>query len=91
MKKALIAQLNGDFEQAAHMADGVEYWLARELQGVLGYARWENFEQVIGKAMIACESAGYDVADHFRDVTKMVGIGSGTDRKIALALTRYAC
>lgn len=86
MKTALIARLYGDFEQAAHDGDGdgdgVEYWCARGLQPVLGYARWENFEQIIQKAVIACQIAGYPALDHFRDVTKMAAIGSGTDRKI---------
>lgn len=92
MKKELIEQLHGDFEQAAHQQDGVEYWLARELQGLLGYTRWENFEQVVIRAKTACESAGYAVEDHFREVTKMVGIGSGATKQINdLALDRYAC
>lgn len=82
MKTALITRLHGDFQEAAHDGDGVEYWCARGLRHVLGYARWENFEQVIQKAAIACETAEYPVADRFRDVTKMVAIGSGTDRKI---------
>ena len=92
MKKDLIVRLHKSFEECAHHEDGVEFWLARELQALLGYAKWENFEQVIDKAKIACEKSGYPVPDHFPDVRKMVEIGSGTSREISdLALTRYAC
>ncbi len=92
MKKELVAQLHGDFEQRAHVQDGVEFWYARELQGLLGYSRWENFEQAVNRAKTSCETAGYAISDHFREVTKMVGIGSGGTRPIDdLALTRYAC
>ena len=92
MKQELIQKLHASFEDHAHVQDGVEYWLARELQRLLGYARWENFEQAVNRARTACESAGYSVQDHFRDLTKMVGIGSESSRPINdLALTRYAC
>lgn len=92
MKKELIAQLHGSFEQCAHKQDGMEYWQARELQGLLGYSRWESFEQAIERAKTACESASYKITDHFREVTKMVGLGSGSARPINdVALTRYAC
>ena len=92
MKKDLIVRLHKSFEDCAHHEDGLEFWLARELQALLGYAKWENFEQVIDKARIACEKSGYPVLDHFPDVRKMVEIGSGTSREIDdLALTRYAC
>lgn len=92
MKKDLIEKLHKSFEDCAHQNDGVEYWLARELQTLLGYTQWRNFELVIEKAKIACEKAGQGVEDHFADVSKMVEIGSGTQRGVEdLALTRYAC
>jgi len=92
MKKDLIEKLHKSFEDCAHQNDGVEYWLARELQTLLGYTQWRNFELVIEKAKIACEKAGQVVEDHFADVSKMVEIGSGTQRGVDdLALTRYAC
>jgi DNA-damage-inducible protein D len=73
-------------------ADGGEYWPARELATVLDYAKWENFSKVIGRAMLACRNSGFDVADHFPDVRKMVDIGSGTKRRVKdYELTRYAC
>lgn len=72
--------------------DKIEYWYARELMGVLGYGRWENFLKVIERAEESCKSSNIDVSDHFRDVTKMVGLGSGAKRKVKdLMLTRYAC
>lgn len=74
------------------MDDGTEYWLARELQEPLGYARWENFLTAIKRAVESCETAKFDSNDRFRDVTKMVNLGSGSQRKIEdFALTRYAC
>lgn len=92
MKKELIGRLHRNFEDHAHHQEGVEFWFARELQELLGYSKWENFEQVIDKAKSACANSGHAVEDHFPDVRKMVGIGSGSSREINdLALTRYAC
>ena len=92
MKKELITKLHKSFEDCAHQKDGVEFWLARELQELLGYAQWRNFELVVEKAKIACQNAGQPVADHFADVSKMVEIGSQAERPVEdIALTRYAC
>jgi len=92
MKSDVIIQLHKNFEDYAHETDGQEFWLARELQGLLGYTQWRNFEQVIDKAKIACQTAGHEVNDHFADVSKMVDIGSDTQREIDdILLTRYAC
>jgi DNA-damage-inducible protein D len=71
---------------------GVEFWYARELAVILQYARWENFNKVLTRAKQACLNSGVDVADHFREVTKMVEIGSNTQRPIEdCELSRYAC
>ena len=71
---------------------GKEYWLARELAPVLEYSKWENFHKVIKRAMLACKNSGFDVADHFPDVRKMVEIGSGAEKAVIdYKLTRYAC
>jgi DNA-damage-inducible protein D len=92
MKKELITRLHKSFEDAVHHRGRVEYWLARELQQLLGYTQWRNFERVIEEAKAACEKAGGRVKDHFADVSKMVDIGSGSARQIDdVALTRYAC
>ena len=93
METNLVHQLTGTFEGHAQQTEsGVEYWLARDLQHLLGYSKWENFQTVIAKAKTACEVSGHTVANHFPDVRKMVKIGSETDREIDdLMLTRYAC
>lgn len=94
MKKDLIVKLHAAFEDIVqrHAETATEFWLARELQTVLGYARWENFAKIIDKAKASCEAAGNRVDDHFRDVTKMVSLGSGSQRAVEdIALTRYAC
>lgn len=80
MEKELITRLHQDFEGNAHEQDGVEFWYARELQKLLGYDEWRNFEGVVEKAKIACEMAQQKALDHFVDVTKMVDIGSGSKR-----------
>ena len=70
----------------------IEVWYARELQTVLGYARWENFVVAIGRAIESCKTLGVSVDDHFRKVTKMVQLGSGSQRDVQdFMLTRYAC
>ncbi|MBI4281595.1 DNA damage-inducible protein D [Candidatus Uhrbacteria bacterium] len=72
--------------------NGVECWYARELYPLLGYARWENFETAINRAKDSCRKTGASVADHFREVTKMVDVGSDAKRPVEdIKLTRYAC
>jgi len=94
MNKDIIVRLHTSFEAIVlkDEATGLECWMARDLQMLLGYARWENFLKVIEKAVTACQTSGNDPGDHFREATKMVGVGSGAQREIDdIALTRYAC
>jgi DNA-damage-inducible protein D len=92
MKKDLIQKLHRSFEDCAHRREGVEFWLAREIQELLGYTQWRNFETVIDKARTACANAGQAVNDHFADVSKMIDLGKGAQREVVdVELTRYAC
>ena len=93
MKAEIIQSLTNDFESYARQTEnGVEFWLARDLQYLLGYGKWDNFKSVVSKARTACEVAGYTVLDHFADAGKMVSLGSGSQREVPdMMLTRYAC
>lgn len=84
---------NETFESIKHIDEtGAEYWYARELQKILEYNKWENFEKVIRKAKQSCENSNISNLDHFLDVRKMVTIGSGAEKEIKdYKLTRYAC
>ncbi len=92
MKKEIVAGLRKLFEEATHEEQGVEYWMARDIQGLLGYKKWSNFEKIIDKAKTACANSNIEISNHFADVGKMVQLGSDAVREINdIILTRYAC
>ena len=80
------------FEDIKHIRDdGSEYWSARELAPVLDYAKWENFQKTISRAMIACENSGHSVSDDFPEVRKIVEAGATSKPRKDYELSRYAC
>jgi DNA-damage-inducible protein D len=93
MKTDQVLTLTATFEgHAQQTEDGVEYWLARDLQHLLGYAKWDNFLNAISKARTACEVSGHQVSDHFADVGKTISMPKGAEKEIPdIMLTRYAC
>lgn len=94
MEKNKIITIKSKFDQTIHIDDesGGEYWMARELMPLLGYERWENFDNAIKRSMESCKTSGIAMSDHFREITKMVKLGSGAQRNVKdYMLTRYAC
>ena len=92
MKKEIIVQLNKTFEESAYTQNGVEYWMARDIQKLLDYTEWRNFLLVIDKAKIACMNSGQNISDHFVDVNKTIPMPKGAEKDIQdIMLTRYAC
>jgi DNA-damage-inducible protein D len=93
MKTELVQSLTANFETHVRRTDnGVEFWLARDIQNLLGYDEWRNFSLVISKARTACELSGHLISDHFVDVNKMISLAKGAQREVAdILLTRYAC
>lgn len=92
MEKNKLIELKNIFDEYVHYTeDNVEYWLARELQLLLGYTEWRNFENTIAKAKESCKSSNIPVSDHFVDSNKIVEAGATTKPIKDYMLTRYAC
>jgi DNA-damage-inducible protein D len=92
IKDEVIEELVSQFEEAAHNEDGVEYWVAQEMQRLLEYASWDKFLNVIDKAKTACILSGQREDEHFSRVGKMIDLGRGAKRDVGeIRLTRYAC
>ncbi|MEM6398672.1 MAG: BRO family protein [Cyanobacteria bacterium P01_A01_bin.68] len=71
---------------------GVEYWLARQLQPLLGYSKWQRFEETIERAKLACQNSGYEIKDHFTISGNLVKRRQGGGSKQSdYKLSRYAC
>jgi DNA-damage-inducible protein D len=93
MNTDIIHSLTSTFEAHAQQTEnGVEYWLARDIQYLLGYTKWDNFLNVVSKARTACEVSGNKALDHFADVGKTIQMPKGAEKDIPdILLTRYAC
>jgi len=93
MKTELVQSLTTNFEAHAQQTEtGIEFWLARDMQYLLGYTKWDNFLNVVSKAKTACEVSGHAVPDHFADVGKTIAMPKGAEKEVPdLMLTRYAC
>ncbi len=93
MKTELVQSLTATFEVHVQQTEGgVEFWLARDLQYLLGYEEWRNFNTAISKAKTACEVSGHAIRDHFVDVNKTIQMPKGAVKEVPdLMLTRYAC
>ena len=81
------------FEEIKHVSeDGNEFWYARELALVLEYIQWRNFAKVLDRAMFACKNSGYEIVDHFAEVSKTIKMPKTATKQIVdYRLTRYAC
>jgi len=94
MKKYNIETLQSNFNNISHLLEdtNIEYWYARDLQKVLGYSEWRNFNKVIDKAKISCQTLKVDISYHFVETNKTINMPKGATKSINdIMLTRYAC
>jgi DNA-damage-inducible protein D len=94
MEPEQIKVLKNKFDEIVNEIpdSNIEFWFARNLQKVLGYSKWQNFQSTIARAIESCETSGLDAQDHFRPVSKTIEVGKGASRNIDdLMVTRYGC
>lgn len=93
MSTKQLAPVTAGFEALKQTNEhNAEYWRARDLQPLLGYAQWRRFEQAIERAMASCEASGNNPQNHFAGAGKMVSLGSGSQRPVDdYHLSRFAC
>ncbi len=92
MDKGFINKLTSSFESCVKIINNVEFWFARDLQELLEYTEWRNFDSVLNKAKISCKTAGFNISDHFVEVNKTIDMPKGAKKDILdYMLIRYAC
>lgn len=93
MQKDLVVKLHKSFEDYMHTDEnGIEFWYARELQTLLEYTQWRNFDKVISKAIEACENSKNKAFEHFAKASKTIKMPKGAEKNVNdYKLTRYAC
>ena len=81
------------FDSIKHIdEDGNEFWYARELMPVLEYKKWENFYNVIQKAIISYKNSNNDGQYWLPEVRKPILTGKGKEEFIKdYKLSRYLC
>lgn len=84
------------FDDIRHDDTSREFWSARELQKILGYASWGKFQNAINRAKKSFEASKitkyYSINDHFRQVGKLIRAGKGAERTVVdFELSKYAC
>lgn len=70
--------------------DGTEFWSARDLMGLMGYAQWVTFENPLKRAMKAAENQNIAVQEAFYRSVKRIPAGKGYTEKTDYELSRFA-
>lgn len=67
----VLARIESPFDQIKRVDEyGEEYWSARDLMPMLGYAQWRQMDETVQRAMIACENSGADLTSNFAGARK---------------------